>query len=435
VTQHGSFPDRPRGRRARHSNEVPQDEREFPDLPPIRDRRLSESDNRGLPEAGGRGRHSAPAGPDASASQVPWADPAEYPGPAEHGQPEYGQPAQYSGQRGQRHAPQPDYIPQDYAQQDYAAQQGRQGQQYHGQPQYDDPQAPLPAAPSSAVPPADGPSRRSRRAQQPRQQRSARSPESDSEMSDDPTEAFSERWRRRGADSPPDPRTRKRLYYITGGVALIAVAAIVLLVVNITGGKSGKVGFGSLVTTFLPGEIQKVPDACKAVSSATLSQYLPGGQPAVAFPPLNGGTDSQCTWTLDKAPTYRVIEVDINAFSPSGLASGNGSATFAASDSYAADLQTMQKPPANSGQPVAATTDIPGLGNAAFSATQVFNRNGTISYKATVFARYHNVIVTAVVNGLDKAITSKGTYGPVSMDTLKAAALQAAREALAQLPK
>jgi len=40
----------------------------------------------------------------------------------------------------------------------------------------------------------------------------------------------------------------------------------------------------------LPGEIQEVPDACKAVSPATLSQYLPGGQPAVAFPPLNGGT-------------------------------------------------------------------------------------------------------------------------------------------------
>jgi hypothetical protein len=430
VTQHGSFPDRPRGRRARHSNEVPQDEREFPDLAPIRDRRLSESDNPGLTGAGGRGRHSAPAGPDAPAGQAPWADPAEYPGYAEQGPAEYGQPAQYGGQRGQRYAPQPDYTPQDYAQQDYAAQQGRQGQQHGGQPQYDDPQAP-----PSAAPPSAAPSRRSRRAQQPRQQRPAGSPELGSEVSDDPMEAFSERWRRRGADSPPGTRTRKRLYYITGGVALVAVAAIVALVVNFTGGKSGKVGFGSLVTTFLPGEIQKVPDACKAVSSATLGQYLPGGQPAVAFPPLNGGTDSQCTWTLDKAPAYRVIEVDISAFSPSGLASGNGSATFAASDSYAADLQTMQKPPANSGQPVAVTTDISGLGNAAFSATQVFNRNGTISYKATVFARYHNVVVTAVVNGLDKAITSKGTYGPVSMDTLKAAALQAAREAVAQLPK
>jgi hypothetical protein len=250
-------------------------------------------------------------------------------------------------------------------------------------------------------------------------------------------EAFSERWRRRGAEEPPrDARTTgKRLYILTGGVALVAIAAIVALVVSFTAGTAPKVGFGSLVTTFLPGEIQKVPDACKAVSATTLGQYLPGGQPAVAFPPLNGGTDSQCTWTLDKVPTYRVIEVDIDAFSPSGLASGNGSATFAASDSYAADLQTMQKPPANSGQPAANTTDIPGLGSAAFSATQVFDRNGTISYKATVFARYHNVIVTAVVNGLNQATTSKGTYGPVSMDTLQAAALQAAREAVAQLPK
>lgn len=409
MTQHGSFPDRPRGRRARHSNEVPQDDREFPDLAPIRDRRLSESDNRELPGAGGRGRHSAAASPDAPASQAPWAGQTEY---AEQAPPDYGQPTQYTGRR---HAPQQDYVPQP----DYSS-QTRQGQQYPGPPQYDDPPAP---------------SRRSRRDRQPQPQRPAGSSELDSEVSDDPMEAFSERWRRRGAEGPPDMRAHKRLYIITGGVALIAIAAIAALVVNFTGGKSGKVGFGSLVTTFLPGEIQKVPDACKAVSPATLSQYLPGGQPAVAFPPLNGGTDSQCTWTLDKAPTYRVIEVDINAFSPSGLASGNGSATFAASDSYAADLQTMQKPPANSGQPVATTTDIPGLGNAAFSATQIFNRNGTISYKATVFARYHNVVVTAVVNGLNQATTSKGTYGPVSMDTLKAAALAAAQQAVAQLPK
>jgi hypothetical protein len=415
VTQHGSFPDRPRGRRARHSDEVPQDDREFPDLAPIRDRRLSESDNRGLPGTSGRGRHSAPASPGAPVGQAPWAEQADY---AEHAPPDYGQPAQYTERRGQRYAPQQDYAPQDYTQ------QGGQDQQYRGQRQYDDPQPP---------PAAAAPSRRSRRAQQPRPQR----PDGlDAEVSDDPMEAFSERWHRRGAEAPQDIRAHKRrLYIVTGGVAVVAIAAIVALVVSFTGHKPGKVGFGSLVTTFLPGEIQKVPDACKAVSPATLGQYLPGGQPAVAFPPLNGGTDSQCTWTLDKAPTYRVIEVDINAFSPSGLASGNGSATFAASDSYAADLQTMQKPPANSGQPVATTTDIPGLGTAAFVATQVFDRNGTISYKATVFARYHNVIVTAVVNGLDKATTSKGTYGPVSMDTLKAAALDAAKQAVAQLPK
>jgi hypothetical protein len=251
-------------------------------------------------------------------------------------------------------------------------------------------------------------------------------------------EAFSERWRRRGADSDNQASTvRRRLYIITGAVAVVAIAAIVALAVTLTGGKTGRVGFGSLVTTFLPGEIQQVPDACKAVSPATLAQYLPSGQPAIAFPPLNGGTDSQCTWTLDKAPVYRVIEVDVNAFSPSGLASGNGSATFAASDAYASDLQTMQKPPANSGQPAAATDDIGGLGDSAFVATQIFDRNGTVSYKATVFVRYHNVIVTSVVNGLNKATTSKGDYGPVDggMGTLTAAATQAAKEALARIPK
>jgi len=421
VTQHGSSPDRPRGRRARHSDEVPQDEREFPDLAPIRDRRLTESDNRELPPTSGRGRHSAPTSPGAPTGPArgdwgaaPWAEQE----PQGHGQ-----SAQYAGQQGQQYAPQQDYPQQDYAPQQ--GQQGQQGQQSLGQQPYSDQQSGAGQAPAA-------PTRNSRRGQ--RRQGATRDVP-DTEVSDDPMEAFSARWHRRGAEVPQDVKARKRLYIITGGVAVIAIAAIVALTLNLTAGKPGKVGFSSLVTTFLPGEIQKVPDACKAVSPATLSQYLPSGQPAVAFPPLNGGTDSQCTWTLDKAPTYRVIEVDINAFSPSGLASGNGSATFAASDSYAADLQTMQKPPANSGQPVATTTDIPGLGTAAFSATQVFDRNGTISYKATVFARYHNVIVTAVVNGLNKATTSKGTYGPVSMDTLTAAALEAAKEAVAQLPK
>jgi len=84
VTQHGSFPDRPRGRRARHGSDpqwqspsgeggpgsVPPDDREFPDLEPIRGRRLSDSDNRPLPGDGGlpgrgAGRHGRHGVPDA----------------------------------------------------------------------------------------------------------------------------------------------------------------------------------------------------------------------------------------------------------------------------------------------------------------------------------------------------------------------------------
>src|SRR5262249_10652707 len=110
VTQHGSFPDRPRGRRARHGSDTPDwpghdalssDEREFPDLAPIRDRRLSEADNRGLPGSRGRGRHSAPSGP---AGEGPWADQERPPGGQE---PPYDQQAPYDQQYGQQGPPPP----------------------------------------------------------------------------------------------------------------------------------------------------------------------------------------------------------------------------------------------------------------------------------------------------------------------------------------
>ena len=79
------------------------------------------------------------------------------------------------------------------------------------------------------------------------------------------------------------------------------------------------------MTTFLPGEVQSVPDACSTVPSATLGQYLPGTTKQAA-PPLNSGTNTECTWTLDNAPTYRVLEVQIEAYTPSALvANPNGS--------------------------------------------------------------------------------------------------------------
>jgi hypothetical protein len=449
VTQHESFPDRPRGRRARHGNDmsdwpgpgaVPDEEREFPDLEPIRGRRLSEADNRGLP--GGRGRHSS--GRDSAGEQgaPPWDDQARQPGQQaqydqqgqygarQYGQDQYGQDQhggygqqEYGGGRPSRY-PGEQESDQQYLGQQYA--DPRYGQQHAGrqeQPRQEQPRQP------------QEPSSRDRAGRA-----SGRPPVSswdarDDEVTDDPMEAFSQRWARRGNDAPEDARRRKRLWIIGGSaVAAIIIAVGAVLYVKVyRGGNPASVGFGSLITTFLPGEIQKVPNACDAVSNATLSQYLPGGQPEIAAPPLNGGADSQCTWTLDSVPNYRVIEVDISAFSPSGLASGDGSATWAAIDAYTNDQQVMQNPSSGSGQPKAVITTIPGLGTYAFGATQVFNVNGATTDKATVIVRYHNVIVTAVVNGTEHAVTSKGTYGPVSMSTLAAAARQVASEAVAQL--
>jgi hypothetical protein len=65
VTPPESFPGRPRGRRARHDGDVPewqgydassQDQREFPDLAPIRPREARDRDGRG--QGGQPGRHS-----------------------------------------------------------------------------------------------------------------------------------------------------------------------------------------------------------------------------------------------------------------------------------------------------------------------------------------------------------------------------------------
>jgi hypothetical protein len=134
---------------------VPDGEREFPDLEPIRGRKLSDSDNRGLPgggPSGGRGRHSA--GRDSSGEQAapPWADQAQpggqqapysqqasyeqrgqyggrqyedQRGPDQYGQDQYGQPGQqsYGGGRSSQQAGE------QYADEQYRGQQQPAGRQ------------------------------------------------------------------------------------------------------------------------------------------------------------------------------------------------------------------------------------------------------------------------------------------------------------------
>ena len=76
-------------------------------------------------------------------------------------------------------------------------------------------------------------------------------------------------------------------------------------------------------------------------------------------------------------------------------------------------------------------TLLPGLGNQAFSAVQVFREGGAVTDVATVIVRYHNVIVSVIVNGLQHS--NRGDYGPVSKSQLSAAALAFAEAAEARL--
>ncbi|HVT70716.1 MAG TPA: hypothetical protein VHF26_23415, partial [Trebonia sp.] len=251
-----------------------------------------------------------------------------------------------------------------------------------------------------------------------RARQASQRPDWDDADSDDPMAAFSERWRKRGEDAPADQsrRRRRRLYYAAGGGVLVIVIALVAYFTIGGGGSASNTGIGDLVTTFLPGELQKVPNACSSVSSSTISQDLPGKQ-TMASPPMNTGAQSQCTWTLDNAPTYRVLEVNVTAYSPSGLASGDGSATFAAEDAYQQAQQAKSNPSSGSDQPKGTVADISGLGSSAFSSMQVFDQEGSVTDMATVYVRYRNVLVQVVLNGLDKSGTGKA-YGPVSQSTL-----------------
>jgi hypothetical protein len=460
VTQHGSFPGRPRGRRARHEADPPEgegyaatppDEREFPDLAPIRPSRATARDARGQDDWQGQRAQPGQYEPQGRGGQP---GPDGYDGGYPSGgrgygqQPEPGQPGLGYGQPG------PGQPGPGYGGGQYGGGPAGPGQAGPGQAPWSDQdwqaqaQAPgqAPTQPPQALQAQPQPGRSQQQRDEPQQRRQEEEVPSWAEP--DSVEAFSARWHRRGLDSRDDRRTdrrkRRRALFAIGGALAVVIAVAVYFFGFAGSSSSTNLGFGSLVTTFLPGEVQSVPDACNTVSSATLSQYLPGTTKQAA-PPLNSGTNTECTWTLDNAPTYRVLEVQVEAYTPSALVAnpngnglvpaGNGSATYAAEAAFASSEYTLETPAKNSGQPKATVVSLSGMpgGNdtSAFSATQVFDKSGQTDV-ATVYVRYRNVIVTAVVQGLNQTTGAK-KYGPVSMSDLTAAATTVAREVTAKI--
>jgi hypothetical protein len=218
-----------------------------------------------------------------------------------------------------------------------------------------------------------------------------------------------------------------RLGGLAAGAALIAVLVIVLL----PGAKPASTGVSGFVTTYQPGEFRSVPSTCDSVPAATLAQYLPGTLSVVNSPSLTGDAGSQCNWTLDAKPIYRLLEVTATAYAPSGLATGDGSATDAATDAYTQQLQTEMFPARDSHEPAAQVTMINGLGAKAFSAFQVITAGGLVTDRITLVTRYRNVLITVEFSGLDHA--SHGGYGPVSVSLLQAGATATAKDVLQKL--
>jgi hypothetical protein len=394
---------------------TPQDQREFPDLATIRPREARDRDGRG--HGGQPGRAAQPGGYGG------------YPGGGGQGYPQGGQPPAgdgYGGQYGGGGHPGGGYG---------GPGQAPQGDQtWTGQPPWPDQPAPQHQAQPHQAQQAPAAQLQEER---PRPQADDATP---SWAEPDSEEAFSERWHRRGQESSREEqragrRKRRRLLIAGGTVVALAIAVTIYLMSG--GPGAANLGFGSFVTNFLPGELQQVPDPCTTVPTASLNQFLPGTRKEAA-PPLNSGTNTQCTWTLDNPPTYRVLEVQLQAYSPSGLASGDGSATFAAEDGYQSFENGYTSPGPKSGQPKATVTDLSGMPGgsqtSAFQATQVFNRGGAVTDVANVYVRYRNVIITVVVDGLDQSNTGK-KYGPVSMSDLTTAATTVANQMASQIAK
>ncbi len=238
--------------------------------------------------------------------------------------------------------------------------------------------------------------------------------------------------RRQGRRAAAAKARKTRREILIAGLVVVVGIVVVL-------GILGKLPFQSkpataprnngFVTTFQPGEFRTVPSACGVVSSATIGQYLPG-KVAEVSQALGSSTESQCTWTLDTTHNFEVLTVTSQAYAPSLLATGDGSATFSAIDAYNNELQNLQHPVKKSKTPVAQIGTVVGLGSTAFSALQVFHQGGgNIMDEVTVVVRDRNAVITVTMQGQEHG----GGFEPVPDATLRAGALAAAHEALAGL--
>jgi hypothetical protein len=233
--------------------------------------------------------------------------------------------------------------------------------------------------------------------------------------------------RRRGRGRAAAARLRKsrrRVYILCGSAIVVAVIIAVVAVIIELPSPAPK---SSFINTLQPGEFKAVPNACTAVSSSLLSQNLTGHASKVT-PTGTGSNNSQCSFTVDHRPVFRVLQITIQAFQPSLVVAGNGSATAGATDAYVAARLALASPSKKSPLPKASITSVSGLGQQAISALQVLHRGRTVTDLVTVVARERNVLLTVFM----QAQTAGGGYGPVSTSALAGGTQTLAKAVLAK---
>ncbi|HET9898131.1 MAG TPA: hypothetical protein VFQ44_24645 [Streptosporangiaceae bacterium] len=216
-------------------------------------------------------------------------------------------------------------------------------------------------------------------------------------------------------------RSRRRLVtWGSAAVAVVVITGVVYILAQPTPRPS------PYVSHLQKGEFASVPDACRVMSAALLHQYL-GGTPSKEVQTASGAQKSECTYQVDSKPTFRVLDITVQAYTPNLIAPGNGSATSYARYTFAQAKQILAKPPRHAPQPPATIKPIGGFGGKALSAVQVY-RGSAVNDRATVLVQYRNVMVTVSL----WATASRG-FGPVSITQLQADAVGAARDVLAKV--
>ena len=233
------------------------------------------------------------------------------------------------------------------------------------------------------------------------------------------------RPRRRGRAAAARLRKSRRRVYIWCGSAI--VIAVVVAGVAAIKGLHKPARHTSFITSLQPGEYRGVPRACSVLTPAQLTVALPGQTPKVTQVSTSGAT-SQCSFSVDKKPVFRVLEVTIQAYQPSAVAAGNGSATDNAKDAFTVTQLELAHPPKKSPLPAAQIAAVPQLGQQAFSAIQVVHSGHVTTDLVTVLARSHNVLVTVTL----QAQASGNGFGPVSTGTVHDAAVDVARAVAAK---
>jgi hypothetical protein len=214
-------------------------------------------------------------------------------------------------------------------------------------------------------------------------------------------------------------RRSKRRLVTWGGAAIV----VVLLVAGGLWATRSPAPKSHFVTTLQKGEYFSVPNACTVISPDALHRLLAGTPKRIQ--PYDDPGQSACTFQVDKQPTFRVLTLQVEAYTASLTALGNGSATANAQYNFAQKRNSLQRPSKKAPLPPATITPVSGLGSEALSAVQVV-RTGQVTDLVTVLVRYRNVLISASMQA-----QSTGGFGPVTIGELRSGAMTVARTVFA----